>query len=85
MVRLVYTVVLAPETDPRGRGYNVRVPALPGCFTQGDTVEEALAMAKDAIEVATRGLIEDGEDVPEGDAFPIVASVEVAPVGAAVA
>lgn len=77
-----YTVLLYP--DPDG-GYSVLVPAFGLLATQGDTVEEALAMAKDAIEVATRGLIEDGEDVPEGDAFPIVASVEVAPVGAAVA
>ena len=27
-------------------GYNVRVPALDGCFTQGDTVEESLSNAK---------------------------------------
>jgi predicted RNase H-like HicB family nuclease len=42
-----YTVVLTPELD--GDGYSVVVPALPGCFTEGDTVEEALEMAKDAI------------------------------------
>ena len=44
-----YTVVLTPEPD--GSAYNVTVPALPGCFTWGVTVEEALAMAKDAIAV----------------------------------
>ena len=42
-----YTVVLTPEPD--GSAYNVVVPALPGCFTWGTTVEEALAMARDAI------------------------------------
>ena len=42
-----YTVVLTPELD--GDDYSVVVPALPGCFTEGDTVEEALEMAKDAI------------------------------------
>ena len=64
MVRLVYTVVLAPETDPRGRGYNVRVPALPGCFTQGDTVEEALAMAREAIALYLESVITHGEPIP---------------------
>ena len=42
-----YTVVLNPKLD--GDGYSVVVPALPGCFTEGDTVEETLKMAKDAI------------------------------------
>jgi predicted RNase H-like HicB family nuclease len=41
-----YTVVLTPEQD--GSAYNVTIPALPGCFTWGATVEEALAMAREA-------------------------------------
>lgn len=43
-----FLVVLEP--DPEVGGYNVTVPALPGCFTQGDTEEEALANAREAIE-----------------------------------
>ena len=42
-----YTVVLTREPD--GSAYNVTVPALPGCFTWGATVEEALTMAREAI------------------------------------
>ena len=38
-----YTIILTPEPD--GSAYNVTVPALPGCFTYGDTVEEAIEMA----------------------------------------
>ena len=30
-------------------GYDVRVPALPGCYSQGDTEKEALTNIKDAI------------------------------------
>lgn len=37
-------------------GYNVSVPALDGCFTQGETVEEALKNAKDAIICYIEGL-----------------------------
>jgi predicted RNase H-like HicB family nuclease len=45
-------------------GYVVSVPSLPGCHTQGETYEETLAMAKDAIEGYLECLIEDGEAVP---------------------
>lgn len=41
-----YTVILEP--DPEG-GYTVICPALPGCVSEGETVEEALAMIQDAI------------------------------------
>jgi predicted RNase H-like HicB family nuclease len=41
------TVLLIEE--PEG-GYSVEVPELPGCFTEGDTLEEALKNAKEAIE-----------------------------------
>ncbi len=42
-----YDVVLHPDTGDGG--YWVECPALPGCGSQGDTVEEALEMIKDAI------------------------------------
>jgi antitoxin HicB len=42
-----FVVVLEP--DEQAGGYNVTVPALPGCFTQGDTVDQSLERAKDAI------------------------------------
>jgi antitoxin HicB len=42
-----YTVILHPDTEEGG--YCVTLPALPGCVTQGETLEEAIAMAKDAI------------------------------------
>ena len=44
--------------------YGVTVPALPGCFSAGRTLDEALAMAKEAIELHLEGMIEDGQVVP---------------------
>lgn len=44
--------------------YGVTVPDLPGCFSAGGSVEDALAMAKEAIEVYLEQLIEDGKPVP---------------------
>lgn len=43
-----YSVKLHPDTEDGG--YWVECPSLPGCASQGDTVEEALEMIKDAIE-----------------------------------
>ena len=40
------TVILEPEEDG---SYSVHCPALPGCSSQGDTLEEALSNIKEAI------------------------------------
>jgi antitoxin HicB len=58
-----YSVLLIP--DPEEGGYTVRVPALPGITTEGDTLEEALANARDAIKLYIEDLEAHGEPVPE--------------------
>jgi predicted RNase H-like HicB family nuclease len=58
-----YTVLLIP--DPEEGGYTVRVPALPGLNTEGDTLEEALANAREAVELYLEVLRERGEQIPE--------------------
>ena len=42
MSRYEYTISLHPDIDEGG--YTVTVPALPGCVTQGETIEEAIAI-----------------------------------------
>lgn len=71
-----YTVILDP--DPEEGGYTVTVPALPGVVTQGETVEDAIAMAKEAIQCHVEGLIADGEAVPEEREHPRAITVTVA-------
>jgi predicted RNase H-like HicB family nuclease len=56
-----YPVVLHKD---RNSDYGVTVPDLPGCFSAGKTVDEALAMAKEAIELHLEGLIHEGQPVP---------------------
>jgi predicted RNase H-like HicB family nuclease len=68
-----YTVLLYPE--PEG-GYSAVVPSLPGCFTQGETVDEALANAREAAEVWLEDARDLGEDIPEEAAVPIIAAIE---------
>lgn len=48
-----FNVILEPAEEG---GFNVTVPALDGCFTQGDTEEEALKNAKEAILCYLEGL-----------------------------
>ena len=71
-----YTVLLEP--DPEQGGYTVTVPALPGIVTEGDTLEEAIAMAKDAIALHIEGLIAHGLPVPEETEHPQAIVVTVA-------
>ena len=40
------------------------VPSLPGCVTYGDTIEQAIEMAKEATELYIASLKEHGEEVP---------------------
>jgi predicted RNase H-like HicB family nuclease len=61
MTTYTYTIELEP-TEPCG--YAVSVPALPGVLTFGDTIEEAMAMAREAIALHIEGLRADGEEVP---------------------
>jgi predicted RNase H-like HicB family nuclease len=58
---LSYRVLLTEE--PEG-GYTVIVPMLPGCVTYGNTIDEAKAMAKEAIELYIESLEAHGEAVP---------------------
>jgi antitoxin HicB len=63
-----YTITLRPE--PEG-GFTVRVPALPEIVTYGEDEEEALAMAKDAIELVLASRRERGEEIPESDGVQV--------------
>jgi predicted RNase H-like HicB family nuclease len=57
----------------------VLVPSLPGCVTVGTTVDEALAMAKETLTPHIGGMAGAGEDIPEDEGKPILATVGVDP------
>lgn len=71
-----YTIFLHPDLEEGG--YTVTVPALPGCVTQGETLEEAIAMAKDAIRLYIETLQETGEPIPEEREHPQAVIVHIA-------
>lgn len=69
-----YSVVLVHGEES---GFSVLVPELPGCITEGESIDQALANARDAIAVHLAGLAADGEPIPEEREAPILTQVEV--------
>ena len=62
MKQLIYRILLTHE--PEG-GYTVTVPTLPGCITYGETIDEAISMAKEAIGLYIESLVAHNEPVPD--------------------
>ena len=56
-----FTAIFEPAKEG---GYIVYIPALPGCATQGETFEEAEAMAKDAIKGYLKTIQDLREEIP---------------------
>jgi len=56
-----FTVILSPEADG---GYSVVCPAMPGCVSQGDSLDEAIASIREAILLCLDVRKEDGQPPP---------------------
>lgn len=75
MKTFTYRVLLNKE--PEG-GYTATVPILPGCVTYGETLDEALEMAKDAIALYLESLNAHNDPIPtEDNTFEHLISVAV--------
>ena len=61
-MQYTYKIMLHKEDEG---GYTVIVPALPGCITYGEDVDDAIAMAKDAIDIYIEELQSRGETIPD--------------------
>jgi len=57
-----FLIAIEPATERSA--YGVVVPDLPGCFSAGDTLEEAFENAREAIDAHCELLAEDGQDIP---------------------
>jgi antitoxin HicB len=71
-----YSIVIDP--DPTAGGFTVTVPALPGCITQGETVEGCVGRAEEAIALYLEDLAAAGEPIPEEKEHPQLLQVTVA-------
>jgi antitoxin HicB len=74
MPQYQYTAVFEPA--PEG-GFTVTVPALPGLVTEGDTLEEAREMVKDAIRGYLESLAKHGEEIPIEPSPASIEQVEI--------
>ncbi len=72
-----YRITLKPDVEQGG--YWVDVPALPGVYTQGETIEEAIRNAEDVISLYLEDLAESGEPIPDdqGDEHAVFVRVAV--------
>jgi predicted RNase H-like HicB family nuclease len=57
-----FTIAIEPGDDQHAFG--VSVPDLPGCFSAGDDLEQAMNHAIEAIELMVETLVEDGQPIP---------------------
>jgi predicted RNase H-like HicB family nuclease len=67
VIEVRYPVLVEPGTQKTA--YGVVVPDLPGCFAAGETLDEALHNAREAVLLHLEGLLDEGELVP--DASPL--------------
>ena len=58
-----FPIAIEPGDDTHAFG--VTVPDLPGCFSAGDTLDEAIDNAKEAVELWLETVIDDGAAIPE--------------------
>jgi len=65
MTHLTYAVVIQPLGPQDGGGFAAFVPDLPGCLSDGETPEEALANVQDAIAEWIDAATELGRDIPQ--------------------
>ncbi len=68
-----FTVVLVPQEEG---GFFVECPTLPGCYSQGETVQESLDNIREAIELVIEDMQETGEPIPETGS-PLVTQVQI--------
>jgi predicted RNase H-like HicB family nuclease len=73
MKQLTFPIIIEADSD----GYFVSCPALQGCYSQGDTYEEAVKNIKDAIRLHLQDRIAGGEEIPELSSVAL-STVEVA-------
>lgn len=72
-----YTYQIVIIKEPEDPGYYAVVPALPGCFSDGDTIEETITNVHEAIlgYLEARQLV--GDPVPEEQIAPVMTTVTV--------
>ncbi len=72
-----YSFQIVIEKEEDGKGYYAYSPTLPGCFSNGKTIEEAKRNIREAIEAHVATLLEQGERIPQNEALVHVEELTV--------
>lgn len=75
-----YTIIFHEAEEG---GYWAEVPALPGCYSQGETIEKTMKNAREAIESHMEALEEDGQEIPKEGSF-VIGRLEVSATAGAI-
>ena len=67
---------IAIEIGDDKHAYSVIVPDVQGCYSAGDTLEEAIVNAREAIEFHISGMVEDGESIPKPSSIEVYRNSE---------
>lgn len=65
------------EKEPDDTGFAAHCPTLPGCFSNGGTIEEARKNMREAVEQHLAALIARGQPIPQGDRLVHVEDLSV--------
>ena len=65
MIKLQYPATIRPLSSSEGGGYLIEFPDLPGCMSDGETIEEAMRNAEDALKAWIKTAQEFGDPIPK--------------------
>lgn len=71
-------VQIVIEKEPEDDGYYAHSPSLPGCFSNGRTVDETRSNMRDAIEAHLEAMVERGEALPAAMPEVVIEDITVA-------
>ena len=60
-----YPFMVRPLAEDEGGGYLIEYPDIPGCITDGETIEETIANGRDALRSILLTMVEFGDPIPE--------------------
>jgi len=73
-----YTFEIVVEKEPEDEGYSAYSPTLPGCFSNGRTIEEAKRNIREAVQSHLGSLLAHGDEVPQNEHLVHVEELTVA-------
>ena len=72
-----YTFQIVIEKEPEDEGYVAYSPTVPGCFSNGKTIEQAKKNIREAIEQHLKSLLEHGQIIPQNESVVHVEELTV--------